>query len=32
MKEKWEADIQMLCAGADSKKLDTKYWGEKPED
>lgn len=27
-KEKWEQDIQMLCAGADSKKLKTKYWGE----
>lgn len=27
-KEKWDQDIQMLCAGADSKKLKTKYWGE----
>jgi len=27
-KEKWNQDIQMLCAGADSKKLKTKYWGE----
>lgn len=27
-KEKWEQDIQMLCAGADSKKIKTKYWGE----
>lgn len=31
-KEKWDQDIQMLCAGADSKKLKTKYWGEKPDD
>lgn len=31
-KEKWDRDIQMLCAGADSKKLKTKYWGEKPDD
>ena len=28
MKEKWEQDIQMICAGADSKKIKTKYWGE----
>lgn len=27
-KEKWDQDIQMLCAGADSTKLKTKYWGE----
>lgn len=27
-KEKWQQDIQMLCAGADSTKLKTKYWGE----
>lgn len=27
-KEKWEQDLQMLCAGADSKKIKTKYWGE----
>ena len=26
-KEKWDQDIQMLCAGADSQKLKTKYWG-----
>ena len=26
-KEKWDNDIQMLCAGADSKKLKTQYWG-----
>ena len=26
-KEKWEQDIQMLCAGADSTKLKTEYWG-----
>ena len=28
LKEKWQQDIQMLCAGADSQKLKTKYWGE----
>ena len=28
LKEKWDQDIQMLCAGADSKKIQTKYWGE----
>lgn len=28
LKEKWEQDLQMLCAGADSKKMKTKYWGE----
>lgn len=27
-KEKWEQDIQMLCAGADAKKIKTQYWGE----
>ena len=27
-REKWNQDIQMLCAGADSKKLEVKYWGE----
>lgn len=27
-KEKWDNDIRMLCAGADSKKIKTKYWGE----
>ncbi len=27
-KEKWNNDIQMLCAGADSNKIKTKYWGE----
>lgn len=27
-KEKWEQDLQMICAGADSSKLKTKYWGE----
>lgn len=32
LKEKWDQDIQMLCAGADGKKLKTKYWGESPED
>lgn len=28
LKEKWDQDIQMLCAGADSEKIKTKYWGE----
>lgn len=31
LKEKWTQDIQMLCAGADPKKIKAKYWGEKPE-
>lgn len=31
-KEKWDQDIQMLCAGADSTKLKTKYWGESLKD
>lgn len=26
-REKWDNDIQMLCAGADSQKIKTKYWG-----
>lgn len=26
-KEKWEQDLQMLCAGADSTNIKTKYWG-----
>ena len=28
MKEKWDQDIQVICAGADSKKIKTQYWGE----
>ena len=32
MREKWSQDIQMLCAGADSKKIKAKYWGSNPED
>lgn len=28
MREKWDQDLKMICAGADSKKLKTKYWGE----
>ena len=32
LKEKWDQDIRMLCAGASSDKIKTKYWGEKPED
>lgn len=27
-KEKWDQDIRMLCAGADSKKIKPTYWGE----
>lgn len=27
-REKWDQDLQMLCAGADSNKIKTKYWGE----
>ena len=27
-REKWDQDIQMLCAGADPQKIKTKYWGE----
>lgn len=27
-RETWELNMQMFCAGADSKKLKTKYWGE----
>lgn len=32
LREKWTQDIQMLCAGADSKKVKAKYWGGNPED
>lgn len=28
LKEKWENDIQMLCAGADATKIKASYWGE----
>lgn len=31
MREKWNQDLQMICAGADSKSMKTKYWGEKPD-
>lgn len=31
LREKWTQDIQMLCAGADSKKIKAKYWGDKPD-
>ncbi len=31
-KEKWDMDMAMLCAGADSKKIKTKYWGENLDD
>lgn len=32
MREKWDQDLQMLCAGADPKKMKTKYWGESSEE
>jgi hypothetical protein len=32
MREKWLYDIEMICAGADPKKLNTKYWGESLDD
>lgn len=32
LKEKWEQDLQIICAGADSKKIKTKYWGESLDD
>lgn len=32
LREKWTQDIQMLCAGADSKKIKAKYWGGNPDD
>lgn len=28
LEERWRQDLQMICAGADSKKIKTKYWGE----
>jgi hypothetical protein len=31
-KEKWDNDIRMICAGADSKKIKAKYWGESSKD
>lgn len=31
LREKWEQDIRMLCAGASSEKIKAKYWGENPE-
>lgn len=31
LREKWTQDIQMLCAGADSKKIKAKYWGDRPD-
>lgn len=32
LKEKWDQDLQIICAGADSKKIKTKYWGESLDD
>lgn len=31
LREKWNQDIQMLCAGADAKKIKAVYWGTNPE-
>lgn len=31
LREKWNQDIQMLCAGADSKKIKAAYWGSNQE-
>lgn len=31
MKEKWDQDIQMLCAGADAQKIKADYWGSSPD-
>lgn len=31
-REKWQQDLQMICAGADNTKLKTKYWGESLND
>lgn len=28
LREKWQQDLQMICAGANSKNMKTKYWGE----
>lgn len=28
LKDKWDHDMMMVCAGADSKKLKMQYWGE----
>ncbi len=30
-REKWTQDLQMLCAGADSKKIKIEYWGGNPQ-
>lgn len=32
LKEKWTQDLQMLCAGGSSEKIQPKYWGGNPED
>lgn len=32
LKEKWEQDLQVICAGADSQNIKTKYWGESPDE
>ena len=31
LREKWAQDLQMLCAGADSKQIKAKYWGSNSE-
>ena len=28
MREKWNQDLQMMCAGADGDKLKIQYWGD----
>ena len=28
MREKWDQDIAMMCAGADPKKMKIEYWGD----
>lgn len=32
LKEKWDNDIRMICAGADGTKIKAKYWGESIEE
>ena len=32
LRERYEQDIRMLCAGADPQKIKAKYWGSNPED
>ncbi len=32
LKEKWQSNLSFICAGADSQKIKTKYWGESLEE